>query len=389
MRYAYIKYGDVVNEVRNAGPDPDSVPKGGPGTFTASFLQVVGENPALLISWGRPDKRSEKYEVGSIKAYTYRRPHRLLKTAAAIKIFVRLLAFRPDLTLCVHDGPGLWATFLACNILGVPFFHSRQRAIRVGGDSWRRRATAVIDSFVLRRAAGVVCHGPFARSQLVEIGVSNSRIIEFDIHFDDIFDAMRESSNAEASEQLYKPRYKKVVFLGRIEESKGVFELLDACVPIFETRQEVELVYVGDGGGLLPLKARVEREGLSARVKFTGRIPHEQIGSQLGNATVLVTPTRRGLEGWPMAALEGLALGVPVIAPSAGPFPFMIEDGVNGLLFLSDSVSDMREKISRLLDDPEFRHKLSRGALEISRQRATQAISFGEALKQAQTQWVG
>lgn len=381
MRYTYIKYGDVVDELRKTGAEPSTIPSGGPGTFTASFLHMVGKNPALLISWGMSSGKDELLKIGSIEAQTYKRPRGILKIFASIKMIGRLIKFRPEVVICVHDGPGLWATYLACLLLRTPFVHSRQRAIKVEGDSWRRRASAVIDCFVIRRAAWVVCHGPFTRDQLVKAGVLESRIIEFDIHFDDIMEEAKKAS-VKTAEDKGSSR-SKILFIGRMEESKGVFELLDACIPVLKSHADIDLVYVGQGDAVQPLQERVKNEDLASQVSFTGRIPHDQIGVHLKTAAFLVTPTRRGLEGWPMAALEGQAMGVPVIAPDAGPFPFMIKDGVNGLLFTSDSVTDLHRKIVQMLDAPLLRDKLSRGAIETSERRAQTAISFGEALKLA------
>jgi glycosyltransferase involved in cell wall biosynthesis len=81
-----------------------------------------------------------------------------------------------------------------------------------------------------------------------------------------------------------------------------------------------------------------------------------------------------------MAALEGLAVGVPVIAPQAGPFPFMITRGVNGLLFEVNSVTDLRRTLEQILDDTLLRASLARGALEYENRRAASCITFGDAL---------
>jgi glycosyltransferase involved in cell wall biosynthesis len=270
---------------------------------------------------------------------------------------------------------------MACRLMGVPLIHSRQRAISAEGDSWRRRAIATIDGFAIRRAARVICHGPFTHQQLLEIGVRESAIIEFDIQLDDIFIEMQKVAAEQAGEQ--RSTRQKVFYLGRVELSKGVLDLLEACVPILKVRKNTDLVYVGAGGALPLLQQRVQIEAMASQVEFAGRIPHSQVGVRLRDATVLVVPTRHGLEGWGMAAIEGLAIGIPVIAPAAGPFPFMIEDGTNGLLYAVDSVEDLRRKLLRVLEDAELRRSLSRGAIESSKRRAKLCKSFSEALREA------
>lgn len=387
MRYAYIKYGDIVGDLRHIGPAPASIPLGGPMTFAASFLQLIGNNPALLISWGGgASGKSEHFQVDSIDAYTIesykgKNISKILKIFFSINTFIKLLRFRPQITFCVLDGPGLWTSYLATRILGVPLVHSRQRAISVEGDTLRRKWIAKVDAFVLRKVAGVVCHGPFGKDQLIKIGVQADKIIEFDIHFDDIKKEVMSTAGSPAHTR--DPGRKRIFFVGRVEESKGVFDLLEASLPLMKDNPDVDIVFVGEGSAIPRLKQISQQENVSDRIEFTGRVSHEQIGVQLKDATLLATPTRHGLEGWPMAALEGQAMGVPVIAPDAGPFPFMVENGVNGLLFNVNSVKDLRDKLKLALNNDDLKNQLSQGAIATSVRREQSSISFIEALHEA------
>ena len=383
MRYAYVKYGDVVKELREIGPAPISIPAGGPMTYAANFLQMAGSDPVLLISWDSGGAAKAQLRVGTVEAYKRRRPKGLTKLVATGEVLFRLIAFRPDVVLCVHEGPGLWAAFLACKLLRVPLLHSRQRAVRLEDDSRTKRISSIVDSFVIRRAARVICHGPFARNQLLEIGVSEARIVGFSARFDDLMLEPQQAAAVPDNQRDWSQH--RILYVGRVEESKGVYDLLEASLPILNSRDNVNLTYVGDGGALAELQARVEKERFTSRVTFTGEIAHDDLAVHYKSATVLVAPTRRGLEGWPKVAREALVMGVPVIAPSAGPFPFIIENGVNGLLYDADSISDLRVKIERVLDNMDLRQALSDGATISSRREAASAVSFGEALRTAYT----
>ena len=382
MRYAYVKYGNAVEELSQIGPQPETVPESGPMTFLGNFLKVVGNNPALVISWDNSILSFAKKIKGNIEANTYRRPVGFMKFSLGTQIFLKLIRFRPDIVLCVHDGPGLWACFFACCILRKKLIHSRQRAIRVLGDKWHRRVTAFIDGFVIRRSAGIICHGPFTKYQLKMKGVSECKIIEFDVRFDSFLEFQ---SKYNRDRDISNTRNKfELIFLGRMESSKGVFEFLQACFPILKSKKNVFLTFIGDGSALGSLRDYVNHKKMGSRIFFTGNIPHNEVRLKLIKGFLLVTPTRRGLEGWPMAALEGLAMGIPVVAPNAGPFPFMIQDGVNGLLFKPDSVADLRIKIEMLINDPLLRDRLSVGAKEATLKRKNEKIpDFGSALQVA------
>ncbi len=101
-----------------------------------------------------------------------------------------------------------------------------------------------------------------------------------------------------------------VLYVGRLSEDKGVLELLDAwegaAVP------SLELVVVGDG----PLRHQVE-ERASARVRVAGKLATGEVRELMLSSRALVFPSLL-YEGQPMAVLEALAAGLPVLASDCG-----------------------------------------------------------------------
>ena len=86
-----------------------------------------------------------------------------------------------------------------------------------------------------------------------------------------------------------------------------------------------------------------------------------------------------------MAAMEGLAMGVPVVAPDAGPFPYLVRDGENGLLFEQDSVDSLVAALRRLLNDEALRERFSSTALRERKALLKPELRFAEAVDQAFT----
>lgn len=390
MRYAFLKYGNVIEELNEIGTSPQYISQCGPKTFSENYIQLAGDNPTLLISCGSY-KRDSVLKLKNVEARLYNQFSGILKLFSVFvltaKIFYRLLIFRPKLIVCVQNGAALWATFLVCKVMNTPFIHSRQRAISVQGDSWRRKITVNIDNYVVRRSSKVICHGPFTKSQLIAIGVNKSKIIEFDVRFDELLGGVDEESHSHNSR--IKGNKKYILFLGRVEESKGVFDLLEAIEPILYSYPDIHLVFVGDGQALDILKERIAQMSINNSISFIGRVPHKEIVNYLSHATALVMPTRHGLEGWPMSALEALAMGVPVIGPNAGPFQFMIKNNVNGLLFDVNSVADLRKKIKCIVTETNLRDELSKGALKWEEKRDNSLNTFGEALRLAHDEVLG
>lgn len=140
------------------------------------------------------------------------------------------------------------------------------------------------------------------------------------------------------------------MFVGRIEEQKGVFDLLDACEEVLTDMPDVFLVYIGKGSVHEELQRRSERMGLKDKVRLLGYVNHDQIVGVMRRCFVVVAPTRKEFpEGRCMSAMEGMVMGLPVVAPDFGPFPYLVQDNVNGLLYKPNSRDDLRDKIILLL----------------------------------------
>jgi glycosyltransferase involved in cell wall biosynthesis len=97
--------------------------------------------------------------------------------------------------------------------------------------------------------------------------------------------------------------------------------------------------------------------GLAGRVQFLGRLPETEALRQISRAGMMVLPSF--WEGLPVALMEAMAIGVPVVASRVAGIPEMIEDGENGLLFAPAKWSELAECLDRLLNDPELGARLS------------------------------
>jgi len=81
--------------------------------------------------------------------------------------------------------------------------------------------------------------------------------------------------------------------------------------------------------------------------------------------------------------MEALVMGVPVIAPDWGPFPYLVRNEQNGLLFMGDSVDELTRAIVRVLDDGELYVKLRQGADASGKELRNPAVGFTQAVNAA------
>ncbi|WP_043932226.1 teichuronic acid biosynthesis protein TuaC [Bacillus sp. EB01] len=145
----------------------------------------------------------------------------------------------------------------------------------------------------------------------------------------------------EIRKQLALPLDKKLVlFIGRLTETKGVFELAKA---LEELPAEVAAVYVGDGPAYGKLKSHPE---LNKRLFLIGQVENERVKDYLAASDIFVLPSYR--EGMPTVVIEALALKVPVICTRVGDVPELF--GEHGQLLIEpQSVEDLVAGIQEYL----------------------------------------
>jgi len=109
-----------------------------------------------------------------------------------------------------------------------------------------------------------------------------------------------------------RPRF-ELINVGKFTQQKGHDFLLD----VVRRLPELGLTLVGDGPERARIEERVEEEGLGDRVRFTGLVPRETVYAELLAADLFVSPAL--WEGLPIAVLEAMALGRPVLLSDIQP----------------------------------------------------------------------
>lgn len=121
-----------------------------------------------------------------------------------------------------------------------------------------------------------------------------------------------------------------MVFVGRFDHQKNPLMLLSSFSLLVAREPAVRLVMVGDGVLRPQVEQAVVRLGLSQHVIIEGRQPREEVAAILNACDAFVLPSV--YEGMPIAALEALATGLPVVATDVGEVRRMVVPGENGEL---------------------------------------------------------
>ena len=141
---------------------------------------------------------------------------------------------------------------------------------------------------------------------------------------------------------------------GRLVELKGIEYLIRALAAMHSEFPTLRLEIAGSGPQRSKLEAEVSRAGLIEKVRFLGWIDY--ISRVLSRWDAFVMPSLE--EGFPIAALDAMAAGVPVIASAVGGVPELIEDGQTGWLVPPRDVDGLASRLRLLLGDPDARVKM-------------------------------
>jgi glycosyltransferase involved in cell wall biosynthesis len=158
-----------------------------------------------------------------------------------------------------------------------------------------------------------------------------------------------------------------VVAVGRLEHQKGYRYLIDAAARLAGRPRLVLLIVGRDGHMSADLKHQVRRLGLDGSVRFLGH--RDDVPDLLAAADLLALPSLH--EGAAGAAIEAMALGLPVVASDLAPLRDVMEDGASGLLVPVASPDALAETIARVLEDRSLAGTLGTRGREIFERRFT------------------
>jgi colanic acid/amylovoran biosynthesis glycosyltransferase len=161
----------------------------------------------------------------------------------------------------------------------------------------------------------------------------------------------------------------KLICVGTLHEVKGQAVLIEACRLLHQKQIPFECRFVGSGPDEAALKAQTAEAGLDEWVHFMGRQARDEIVRLLGEADVLVAPSvpsRDGRrEGIPVALMEGMACGLPVVASRLSGIPELVKDGQNGLLTPPGDAEALAETLAQLYHEPERRQEMGQAGREV------------------------
>ena len=153
------------------------------------------------------------------------------------------------------------------------------------------------------------------------------------------------------------PKTRLVLAVGRLAEQKNHELAIRALADV----PGAKLAIAGDGPRRPELERVAAEAGVAGRVVFAGVRPDAR--ALMGAADAVVLPSH--WEGLPLAALEALTSGTPLVATSVRGLRELLHDGENALLVPPDDPKALASALRRVLDDPALAGRLSEAGLRV------------------------
>jgi teichuronic acid biosynthesis glycosyltransferase TuaC len=210
---------------------------------------------------------------------------------------------------------------------------------------WRRRMA----QWVYRRAWRVLCISEKVRDQVTQ-GVTQ-------VHATVVYNGADTQSFSPSRDEVES---NNILSVGNLIPIKGHELLLQAFATMCSDFPDLSCELIGDGPERSHLTAVVAKLNLAGRVRFLGRQSRKQVADAMRRCTVFALPSR--YEGLGCVYLEAMCAGKPVIACRGQGIQEVIQHGVNGWLVGINNLEELKDALSRLLQNVRLRRQIGKAA---------------------------
>jgi glycosyltransferase involved in cell wall biosynthesis len=265
----------------------------------------------------------------------------------ALLLFRELRRLRPHI-LHTH---GYKATILtgafglAANYPCVSTVHAEASQAHV------RKLWPAMEARLLRRFRAIAAVSPAIRDELVQRGVAPDlvRIVA---------NGIEDPAVGPAGSCVTKPFHPTLVFVGRLAPEKNLHIALQSVARLRRQHEGIGLVIAGEGPLRAELAELARQLGIDQAVQFHGHV--NDVVPLLRQADCFVLPSRT--EGVPIALLEAMAVGTPIVASAVGGIPAVVSKEAEAILVRPGEADDLVTAIQKVVDSPAVAATLKNAA---------------------------
>jgi glycosyltransferase involved in cell wall biosynthesis len=219
---------------------------------------------------------------------------------------------------------------------------------------------SVYERYCLARVQNLVSISPYVEQELVSTRGFQGRVYHIENPVDDVFFTVN-SQGEEAT----------ILYTGRVLPRKGLLNLLHALVEVRKFVPQVCLRVAGETESAAAYfeacRQFIEQQDLGTSVAFLGSLTMRRLVEEYTRCAVFALPSKQ--ETAPVVVAEAMAAGRPVVATRVCGVPYMVEDGVNGLLVDYGDIAGLASALLRILRDGQLRIQMGRRGREMAETR--------------------
>jgi len=299
-----------------------------------------------------------------------------------LRLLPTLLRFRPDI-LMLTGNQNFWWTLAPVRWLGAKIVISYHAVLwpqfRPVKKSWRL-LLELNRIFILRHAKGILSTSRDIRGQIEQLlGRDKDRVPIFD-HLPTYSPA--QFADISPPDDLPRRPF-RTFFMSRIEENKGVFDIVEIARSLEAERPgEYRFEICGSGGALSTLRERVADLGLEEVVMCHGFSSPEKVSELMSASHVCIVPTRTNYEaGFEMTCSEAILAARPLVTSAVCPALDYLRDA--SVEAKPDDPASYREAIVKLSDEPELYALKQRACSGLQEQFYDRGNSWYSAMRRA------
>ncbi|MDO8601455.1 MAG: glycosyltransferase family 4 protein [bacterium] len=239
----------------------------------------------------------------------------------------------------------------------------------LGCVSYARYFERTLTRFFSKRLDGIITFTETSKKRLISQGFSKEKIAVIYTY----------SINSEFKKKKKKAKTQTVLIVASFHEHKGLHVVLKSWPKVLSSFPKAKLTIVGSGNA--EDKDRIEKLAAELRIAksliFMGQKDNEEVLDLILKHEIVVVPEQWPSEFGPLALVEAMALGRPVVASRIGSAPDFIKDGGNGLLADYDQPEDFSKNIIKL-----FKNEKRTEAMGESARKSCQFLFEGDQGRQ-------
>lgn len=271
---------------------------------------------------------------------------------AAVRALSRILKREKPHIVHTH---GSFSGRIAAKLCGSRIVYTRHSAFPVSPKLQKgvfHHLNGLVNGFF---ADIVIAVSPAARENLIKSGIAPGIIRLVGNGVSPLSPAGEERLAALRSEWQIPGGCFLAGYPARLEDYKGHDLLLEAAKNLKAEGREFCILIAGRGNQEQKLREQAQAMGVSDRVQFLGFV--EDMAGFLSLLTVQLNCSTQS-EACSMSIIEGMSLGLPTVASRCSGNPWLVEDGVTGLLFENNSPEALTTALKKLMDDPALAQEL-------------------------------